>query len=120
MCNYNINYLNKSDEDDIKFNITPYALKVFCPIDETRVSASAKTHFDYLINDYETNGNELCFDTPYVKNLDVTKTKCGKILSKLFKLSTKIITSNQFFVKLFPLFFGISYTHAQTHKTCFR
>ena len=48
-----IGYLNKPDKDNIKYFIIPYGLKIFCPIDKTRVNASAKTHIDYLIGDYE-------------------------------------------------------------------
>ena len=83
IADYNKNYLNKSDKDNMESIITPYGLKVFCPNDETRVSASAKTHIDDLISDYETYGNEFCSDTPYkTDNFAslVTNIECGKIL----------------------------------------
>ena len=45
--------------------IIPHGLKKFGPINETRASASAKTHIDYLIGDFEIKGNEFRFGTPY-------------------------------------------------------
>ena len=42
-----------------------YGLKVFSPNEEMQISASAKTHIDYLFSKYETNGNEICFHSFY-------------------------------------------------------
>ena len=61
---YNINYLNSKEEENLDSIIIPYGLKVFFPNDETRISSSTKTHIDYIISDYETNGIEFVFDTP--------------------------------------------------------
>ena len=62
---YNINYLDSKEKENLDSIIIPYGLKVFCPNDETRISSSTKTHIDYIITDYETNDIEFCFDTPY-------------------------------------------------------
>ena len=61
---YNINYLDSKEKENLDSIIIPYRLKVFCPNDETRISSSTKTHIDYITSDHETNGIEFCFDTP--------------------------------------------------------
>ena len=62
---YNINFLDSKEKENLDSTNIPYGLKVFCPNVETRISSSTKTHIDYIISDYETNGIEFCFDTPY-------------------------------------------------------
>ena len=68
-------------------------MKVFCPNDETRISSSTKTHIDYIISDYETNGIEFCFDTPYKTDHFVsfilTDIKCGKSLPRIISTFNK-------------------------------
>ena len=65
MGDYFLNYFKKSDKVNMKSIITFYGLKVFCPNEEMQISASAKTHIDYLFSKYETNGNEICFNSFY-------------------------------------------------------
>ena len=59
------NYFKKSDKVNMKSIITLYGTKVFCPNEEMQISASAKTHIDYLFSRYKTNGNEICFNSLY-------------------------------------------------------
>ena len=81
-----------------------------------------------LRNYYEANGSKVTMkqtETLFVlihfikRTLIYPKLYVERCCQKLFLLSTKINTLKQFFVKFFPLFLGISYTHAQTHKTYF-
>ena len=48
---YNINYLDIKEKENLDSIIIPYGLKVFCPNEETRSSSSTKTHIDYIISD---------------------------------------------------------------------
>ena len=57
--------MKKFERENLESIIIPYGLKNFCPNDASRASASAKTHIDYLIGDFETKENEFYFDTPY-------------------------------------------------------
>ena len=90
---YNINYLDSKEKENLDSIIIPYGLKVFCPYDETRISSSTKTHIDYIISDYETNGIEFCFDTPYktdhFASFILTDIKCGKILPRIISTFNK-------------------------------
>ena len=49
----------------MKSIITLYGLKIFCPNEEMQISASAKTHIDYIFSKYKTNENEICFNSLY-------------------------------------------------------
>ena len=84
---YNINYLDSKEKENLDSIIIPYGLKVFYPNDETRISSSSKTHIDYIISDYETNGIEFCFDTPYktdhFASIILTDIKCGKSFPRI-------------------------------------
>ena len=90
---YNINNLDSKEKENLDSIIIPYGLKVFCPNDETRISSSTKTHIDYIISDYETNGIEFCFDTPYktdhFASFILTDIKCGKILPRIITTFNK-------------------------------
>ena len=90
---YNINYLDSKEKENLDSIIIPYGLKVFCPYDETRISYSTKTHIDYIISDYETNGIEFCFDTRYktdhFASFILTDIKCGKILPRIISTFNK-------------------------------
>ena len=90
---YNINYLDSKEKENLDSIIIPYGLKVFCPNDETRISSSSKTHIDYIISDYETNGIEFCFDTPYktdhFASFILTDIKCGKSLPRIISTFNK-------------------------------
>ena len=98
---YNLNYLDSKEKENLDSIIIPYGLKVFCPNDETRISSSTKTHIDYIISDYETNGIEFCFDTPYktdhFASFILTEIKCGKILPRIIStLNKKNYQKNEF------------------------
>ena len=90
---YNINYLDSKEKENLDSIIIPYGLKVFCPNDETRISSSTKTHIDYIISDYETNGIEFCFDTPnktdHFASFILTDIKCGKSLPRIISTFNK-------------------------------
>ena len=90
---YNINYLDSKEKENLDSIIIPYGLKVFCPNDETRISSSTKTHIDYVISDYETNGIEFCFDTPYktdhFASFILMDIKCGKSLPRIISTFNK-------------------------------
>ena len=85
-----------------------------------------KPHIDYRIGDFETNGNEICFDKPYktdhVASLILTNIKCEeKNMPKTNFIFKKIIINEKWsFAKLYPLFNGFNYIKVNMHKTCFQ
>ena len=97
---YNINYLDSKEKENLDSIIIPYGMKVFCPNDETRISSSNKTHIDYIISDYETNGIEFCFDTPYktdhFASFILTDIKCGINLPRIISTFNKNYQKNEF------------------------
>ena len=81
---------------------------------------TTKTHIDYIISDYETNGIEFCFDTPYktdhFASFILTDIKCGRSLPRIIStFNKKYYQKNEFCNTLSarPWYLLYQYTDAQ-------
>ena len=54
----------KLEKGNLKSFVALNALQKYDFNDEVQVEAQIETHIDYLMGEYETNGEDFCFDTP--------------------------------------------------------